>query len=139
MQGVNVGCIGKLHPNVTKDDVYVFEINLTKLLKNKASRMNFKELSKFPSVSKDLAFIMNKDVLSETIEKEIKKAGGKLLTNIEVFDVYTGENVGEDEKSIAYKLTFKDPNRTLSDEEVMEVFNKIISDVESKTNSKLRS
>jgi len=50
-----------------------------------------------------------------------------------------GENVGSDEKSIAYKLTFSDPLKTLSDEEVMEVFNKIISDVETKTDSKLRS
>jgi len=138
MQGVNVGFIGKLHPNVTKDDIYVFEINLTKLLKNKGSRMNFKELSKYPSVTKDLAFIMNKDILSETVEKVIKKAGGRLLTNIEVFDVYTGENVGVNEKSIAYKLTFSDQSKTLSDEEVMEVFNKIISEVESKTGSKLR-
>ena len=138
MQGVNVGCIGKLHPNVTKDNIYVFEINLTKLLKNKSSRMSFKELSKYPSVTKDLAFIMNKNILSEEIEKVIKKAGGRLLTNIEVFDLYTGENVGEDEKSIAYKLTFADQNKTLSDEEVMEVFNKIINEVESKTNSKLR-
>ncbi|MBO5096437.1 MAG: phenylalanine--tRNA ligase subunit beta [Bacilli bacterium] len=138
MQGVHVGCIGKLHPNVTKDNIYVFEINLTKLLKNKSSRMSFKELSKYPSVTKDLAFIMNKNILSEEIEKVIKKAGGRLLTNIEVFDLYTGENVGEAEKSIAYKLTFADQNKTLSDEEVMEVFNKIINEVESKTNSKLR-
>ena len=138
MQGVNVGCIGKLHPNVTKDDIYVFEIDLTKLLKNKGSRMSFKELSKFPSITKDLAFIMNKGTLSEEIEKVIKKAGGRLLTNIEVFDVYTGENVKENEKSIAYSLTFADPNKTLSDDEVMEVFNKIISEVESKTEAKLR-
>lgn len=138
MQGVNVGFVGKLHPNVTKDNIYVFEINLTKLLKNKSSRMSFKELSKYPSVTKDLAFIMKKDVTSKSIEEVIKKSGGRLLTNIEVFDVYMGENVGSDEKSIAYKLTFADNTKTLSDEEVMEVFNKIISDVESKTNSKLR-
>ena len=81
---------------------------------------------------------MNKNILSEDIEKVIKKAGGRLLTNIEVFDLYMGENIGNDEKSIAYKLTFSDPNKTLSDEEVMEVFNKIISEVESKTDSKLR-
>ncbi|MBE6149954.1 MAG: phenylalanine--tRNA ligase subunit beta [Firmicutes bacterium] len=138
MQGELIGCIGKMHPNVTKDDIYVFEINLTKLLKNKSSRMSFKELSKYPSVTKDLAFIMKKDILSENIEKVIKKAGGRLLTNIEVFDLYMGDNIGVDEKSIAYKLTFSDFNKTLSDEEVMEVFNKIISEVESKTEAKLR-
>ena len=74
MQGNPVGVIGKLHPNVSKDDIYVAEINLTKLLKNKASRMNFKELSKFPSIQKDLAFIVKKDVTSSTLESVIKKS-----------------------------------------------------------------
>jgi len=100
--------------------------------------MTFKELSKFPSIQKDLAFIVKKDVLSETIETVIKKSGGKLLSNIEVFDVYTGENVGVDEKSIAYSLTFMDSTKTLTDEEVTEIFKKIISDVESKCNATLR-
>ena len=139
MQGVNVGYIGKLHPNVTKDNIYVFEINLTKLLKNKSSRMNFKELSKYPSVTKDMAFIVNKDIQSKTIEDVIKKSGGRLLTDIDVFDVYMGENVGQNEKSIAYKLTFADSSKTLSDEEVTEVFEKIIIDVENKVGAKLRN
>lgn len=138
MQGNPIGVIGKLHPNVSKDDIYVAEINLTKLLKNKASRMNFKELSKFPSIQKDLAFIVKKDVTSSALEAVIKKSGGRLLTNIEVFDVYTGENVGNDEKSIAYSLTFTDPNKTLTDEEVTEVFKNIIKDVENKCNATLR-
>jgi len=70
--------------------------------------------------------------------KVIKKAGGKLLTNIEVFDVYTGANVLDNEKSIAYSLTFLDMTKTLSDEEVMTVFNKIITEVENKLGAKLR-
>ena len=72
------------------------------------------------------------------IEKVIKKAGGRLLTNIEVFDVYVGENVSSNEKSIAYKLTFLDQNKTLTDEEEMDLFNKIIKEVETKCNAKLR-
>ena len=60
------------------------------------------------------------------------------LTDISVFDVYTGENVSEDEKSIAYSLTFNDPSRTLTEEEVMAVFNKIITDVEKTGKGKLR-
>ena len=76
---------------------------------------------------------------NEEIEAEIKRAGGRLLTNIEVFDVYRGENVGKDEKSIAYNLTFQSPERTLTDEEVMEAFNNIIEKIETKLNVKLRS
>ena len=76
---------------------------------------------------------------NEEIEMEIKRAGGRLLTNIEVFDVYTGENVGSNEKSIAYNLTFQSPERTLTDEEVMNTFNNIIEKVETKLSVKLRS
>ena len=76
---------------------------------------------------------------NETIMKEIKKSGSRLLTNIEVFDIYEGANIGINNKSIAYSLTFESDNKTLTDEEVMEVFNNIISNVESKLNVKLRS
>ena len=138
LQGKSIGVIGKLHPNVLKDNVYVFEINLDKLLSNFPSRMSYKDIPKFPSVSKDVAFILKKNVTAGEVMATIKKAGGKLLQSISVFDVYTGENVGEDEKSLAFKLNFIDPSRTLTDEEVMEVFNSIISKVENSHNAKLR-
>ena len=138
LQGKPVGVIGKLHPNVLKDNVYVFEINLDKLLSNYPSKMSYRDIPKFPSISKDIAFILKKDVTAGEVMATIKKAGGKLLQSISVFDVYTGENVGEDEKSIAFKLNFLDPTRTLTDEEVMNVFNTIITKVESTHNAKLR-
>ena len=137
VNGNNIGCIGKLHPNVSKDNVYVMEINLTKLLSIRTGSMKFKEISKFPGVYKDVAFIVDNKVKSQEIETVIKKSGGKLLNNIQIFDLYP--NVEEGKKSMAYKLYFQDPSRTLSDEEVMEVFNKIISDVESKLNAKVRN
>ena len=138
LQGKPIGVIGKLHPNVLKDNVYAFEINLDKLLKNFPSRMSYKEIPKFPSISKDIAFILKKNVTAGEVMATIKKAGGKLLQSISVFDVYTGENVSDDEKSIAFKLNFMDPSRTLTDEEVMTIFNNIISKVESTHNAKLR-
>lgn len=130
---------GRLHPNVSKDKVFVFEINLSKLLSKKVGKMKFKEISKFPNVKKDVAFIVDKNITSKEIEMVIKKASGSALTNIEVFDVYTGENVGENEKSIAYSLTFNDAKRTLTEEEVMESFKKIIENVEKKCNARLRN
>ena len=133
-----VGIIGKLHPSICKEAVYVFEINLDKLLSKRVGNLKYKEISKFPNIKKDVAFVMNKDVQSKQIETTIKKAGGNLLTNIEVFDVYTGENVGENEKSIAYALTFNDSKKTLTDEEVNSIFEKIITTVESKCGVKLR-
>ena len=138
IQGNNIGIIGKLHPNVTKKDIFVFEIDLDKLLSLHPSKMTYKDISKYPSIIKDVAFVVNKDVLNGDIITLIKKAGGRMLNQIEVFDVYTGENVKENEKSIAYTLTFKDDSKTLSDEEVMQVFNKIINDVTSKLNCTVR-
>ena len=69
----------------------------------------------------------------------IKKSGGRLLSNIEVFDIYEGDKIASDEKSIAYNLKFEDSSKTLTEEEVMTVFNKIITDVESKLNAKVRN
>lgn len=137
VNGKNVGIIGKLHPSVTKDNVFVFEINLDDLLAIRCGSMKFKEISKFPGIIKDMAFIVDNSVTSLEIETVIKKSGGSLLTNIKLFDLYP--NVTEGKKSMAYKLTFEDKNKTLSDEEVMVVFNKIISDVESKLNASLRN
>lgn len=130
VNGQIVGIVGKLHPEVTKDDVYVMEINLDELLSKRVGKMKYKEISKFPNVKKDVAFVMKKDILSVEVEKVIKKAGGKLLTNIEVFDVYTGENIGKDEKSVAYSLTFNDSKKTLTEEEITKIFENIIANVE---------
>lgn len=137
VDGQDIGIIGKLHPQVNKDDIYVMEINLTKLLSTKTRKMNYKEISKFPSVVKDVAFIIDDNKTSAEIEKVIKQAGGKMLEKINVFDIYP--NIEEGKKSIAYKLTFSNSNKTLSDEEVMQVFDKIIKEVETKTKSKLRN
>ena len=138
LQGKEIGVIGKLHPNTLKDNVYVFEINLAKLLKNFPSRMTYKDIPKFPSISKDIAFILDKEVTAGEVMATIKKAGGKLLQNITVFDVYTGENVEANKKSIAFALNFIDPNRTLTEEEVMVVFNNIIEKVQATHKAILR-
>ena len=130
-----IGIIGRVHPSYKKDEIYVAELSMTKLYEKQIKPLKFKEANKYPEIVKDLAFVVNNDVESQTIKDQIKKSGGRLLDNVEVFDIYQMEK----EKSIAYTLTFKDPTRTLSDEEVMEVFNKIIKEVETKTTAKLRS
>ncbi len=138
LNGTDIGIIGKIHPNVTSDDIYVMEINLNALFKFKVSSMQYKELSKYPESSRDMAFIVKKDVQASSIIDIIKKACGHLLVDVNIFDVYEGENVGPDEKSIAFNLVFQDQNKTLSEEEVMDLFNKAINDVESKLGAILR-
>ncbi len=132
-----IGIVGRVHPSICKDDVYVAEISLNALMAD-VKPLKFKASSKYPGVKKDLAFIVSKDMPSSELESVIKKAGGRLLESINVFDVYTGDNVKKDEKSIAYSLTFSSDDRTLSEEEVMEVFNNIISKCESKLGARLR-
>ncbi|MBQ9011035.1 MAG: phenylalanine--tRNA ligase subunit beta, partial [Bacilli bacterium] len=132
-----VGYLGKIHPTLSKDDIYVLEVSID-ALNIKTKNLKFKPASKKPAVKKDLAFIVSKETSNEDVEKLIKKAGGRLLKEITVFDVYTGENIRENEKSIAYSLVFEDITKTLTEEEVTEVFEKIITDVTSKINAKLR-
>ena len=132
-----LGVIGKVHPSTLKDDVFVAEISLTKLMRP-IKPIKYKEPSKYPEIKKDIAFIMSNDIASETVEKVIKQAGGRLLKDIDVFDVYTGSNVLDNEKSVAYSLTFSSNEKTLTDDEVMNVFNNIIKKVTEKLDVKLR-
>lgn len=132
-----VGIIGRVHPSICKDDVYVFELGLNALM-GKIKPLKFRPASKYPRIKKDVSFIVKKDVTSEKILSVIKKAGGRLLTNTDVFDVYTGENVEDGYKSIAYNLTFSSDDRTLSEKEVMKIFENIISKCEKEIGAKLR-
>lgn len=133
-----IGYLGQVHPKRNKEEVYVFELNLEDLFSIKTRGIKFKELNKYPTVKKDVAFIVKQEVMSDTIKNVITKAGGRLLTNVTVFDVYVGENIGNDEKSIAYSLEFQDMTHTLTDEEVTKVFNHIIEKVETTVGAKLR-
>ncbi len=133
-----VGLIGRVHPLLVKEAVYVLEIDLDKLLGKKVGKMKYKEISKFPSIKKDLAVVVNKNITSEEIQDIIKKAGGSTLSKIEVFDVYTGKGIEENKKSIAYSLTFEKMDRTLTDEEINESLNKIIEMLNKKLNAELR-
>lgn len=132
-----IGIIGRVHPSTLKDEVYVAELSMSKLIK-KIKPIKMKEAPKYPSIEKDMAFIVKKEIEAGEIEKIIKKKGGRLLTNMDVFDVYIGENVSPDEKSIAFRLTFQDPTRTLTDEEIMSIFHTIIESVEKELNATLR-
>ena len=102
--------------NVKKDDIFVAEFSLNKLTSKNVKPIKHKEPSKYPEINKDLAFVVKKEVTVGELMTQIKKSGSRLLTDIDVFDVYVGENVKEDEKSIAFSLTFADPTRTLNDE-----------------------
>ena len=133
-----VGIIGKIHPEVSKEDVYVLEINLDKLLNKKVGKMKYKEISKYPTISKDIAMVIDKNISAQDIAMAIKKAAGSLLISSEVFDVYTGKGIDDDKRSIAFSLLFGTTDRTLTDEEINNIMSKIIENLEKKFNAELR-
>ena len=121
-----VGLIGKLHPELTKETVYVMEINLDKLLAKRTGKMKYKEISKYPTVKKDLSIVIDNNITANEIAMQIKKAAGSLLLDSEVFDVYTGKGIDNNKKSVAFSLTFGANDRTLTDEEINSILDKII-------------
>ena len=133
-----VGMVGKLHPSIEKEDVYVLEINLDKLLSKRTGKMKFKEISKYPEISKDLAIVVDKNISADEIAKLIKKAAGALLTKTEIFDVYEGVNIPKNKRSIAYSLSFGTMDRTLTDEEINNIMSKIIENLQNKIGAELR-
>ena len=132
-----IGVIGKINPAITKDDIYIIELNLESIM-YKTPKLAYKESLKFPSIEKDLSFILNKDIEVIDIINTIKHTANKTLQDVKVFDVYQGEKIDKDKKSIAFNLLFNGINRTLTDEEVMIEFNKIIKEVEKAYKAELR-
>ena len=132
-----IGILGRVHPSDMKDEVYVCELSLNSLMID-VKPLKFKAASKYPEIKKDLAFVVDRNIDSYIISNVIKKTGGRLLTDIHVFDVYTGEKINSSKKSIAYSLTFSSDDRTLSEEEVMELFNNIIKKCKKELGAELR-
>ncbi len=131
-----VGVIGRVHPLCKKDEIYLVELSMTKLYNKQIKPLKFKEANKYPEMVKDIAFIVDNNLESEVIRTQIKRSGGKLLDSCKEFDIY--KDIEEGKKSIAYSLTFRDTNKTLVEEEVMQVFTKIVKDVVDKLGAKLR-
>lgn len=142
-----VGIMGEIHPLYGKKtgvkDAVMAELNLSALLKMKKSKIRFVPVSKYPAVSRDLAFVVKKDVPASRIVDVILRSGKlnkeSIVRSVEVFDVYEGEHVAEDEKSIALNMTFQSDKQTLTDTQITEVFNTIIDAIQKQCNAVLRS
>ena len=132
-----IGIIGRIHPSLCKEEVFVFEISLNELMKE-IKPLKYKEAPKYPDMKKDMAFIVPKEVSAEDLMQTMKKRGGRLLNEMKVFDVYEGDVIEKNQKSLAFNLSFMDPTRTLTEEEVMEIFNGIITEVTEKHHAILR-
>ena len=125
-----VGFIGELHPNVEKDydlkQTYVFELNYDKLMAVVVGYINYEPIPRFPGVTRDIALVINRDLPSAKLLDTIKQNGGDIFQNAQVFDVYQGEHVAEDEKSVAIRINYLDTADTLTDDKVNAVHDNIL-------------
>ncbi len=117
-----IGFLGQVHPAVAKaydvPETYVAELNLAALLTAEVAPLVYQNVSKFPSVSRDIAMLVAEKISNQEITAVIAKAAGKFLTDVKLFDVYQGANIESGQKSMAYSLTFVNPEATLTDDEI---------------------
>lgn len=142
-----IGLMGEIHPlyanEVGLKHAVMAELDLDQILETKKSKIRFTPVSKYPAVYRDLAFVVEKDLPASKIVEVIKRSGklGKesIVKNVDVFDVYQGEHVGEHEKSIALTMTFQSDVQTLDDKTITTIFNSIIDAIVNQCKATLRS
>ena len=137
-----VGLLGQIHPQYGKG-IVMAEMDFDMLIEAKKSKIKFVPVSKYPSVSRDLAFVLDRKVpvqkVVDTIQRQGRLHKEMIIRDVEVFDVYQGEHVAENEKSVALSITFQSDTHTLKDEEINEVFNAILEHIQKDCNATLRS
>ncbi|TQC14487.1 phenylalanine--tRNA ligase subunit beta, partial [Streptococcus agalactiae] len=142
LDGKEIGFVGQVHPQTAKQydipETYVAEINLSTIESQMNQALIFEDITKYPSVSRDIALLLAESVSHHDIVSAIESSGVKRLTAIKLFDVYAGNNIAEGYKSMAYSLTFQNPNDNLTDEEVAKYMEKITKSLVEKVNAELR-
>ena len=143
--GAVLGWVGEIHPDAREVydvdvPVVAFELNLEALLKGAGAQEAYREFSQFPSVEHDLAIVVDEAVTCEDLERRITSAGGKLLAGVRLFDVYRDPvRVGEGKKSMAFALTYRAEDHTLTSEEVEKAHTKLVTKVCKAVNGEIRS
>jgi len=143
-RGFQLAVFGIVHPSIRKkldidQEVYFADLNWGNLLKEIAKhQVQYKEVSKFPEVKRDLALLIDKSVQFAEIEKIAYDTERKLLKNVALFDVYEGKNLEDGKKSYAVSFTLQDESKTLTDNQIESIMKKMISNLENKLSAKLR-
>ena len=144
--GASIGTIGALHPGVletldTQTEIVVCELDLDRIIALRAERgpVQYRPVSRFPEVSRDLALVVAADVASGRVEDEIRTAAGSTLTSVRCFDVYQGKQIADGEKSLAYALTFQHDDRTLTEQEIEHAMKAVIDRVSSALGARVRA
>ncbi|KAB8138182.1 phenylalanine--tRNA ligase subunit beta [Gracilibacillus oryzae] len=137
-----IGFVGQVHPATQKayglKETYVFDVDFDYLLEIHHNEPSFAVIPRFPSVSRDIALVVDETVPAGAVQAVIAEAGGDLVKDIQVFDVYQGEHLEAGKKSIAFSLFYQDPERTLTDEEVEASYQAILAEVAKHFGAELR-
>ncbi|MDO7535821.1 phenylalanine--tRNA ligase subunit beta [Acinetobacter pittii] len=141
VDGQSIGYLGRLHPSLENEldlsTTWVAELDQTAVLQSYVS--NFTELSRFPSVRRDIALLISDNINVRDIQQLIEKTGGELLDSTWLFDVYTGQGVEEGKRSLAFALLWQHPSRTLEDAEIKSGMDNIIQVLENTYQATLRA
>ncbi len=132
LQDRTLGTLGEIHPQVAENygidtRVYVARLDCRALFENRCQNKEYHPLPKFPATTRDLALLCDDSLPVQTIENAIRAGAGKLLERIDLFDVYKGKQIPEGKKSVAYNITMRSPDRTLTDEDVAQAMEKILN------------
>ena len=130
-----IGTMGEISYEVReeydiKKGALILEINISKIGDQRIKNRKYAELPKYPAITRDYSFVTDRDVESSFIEDTIINNGGKLVKNIELFDIYTGDQIEDDKKSISYKVEYRDNDKTLKEEDIKDIEEKILADLE---------
>jgi phenylalanyl-tRNA synthetase beta chain len=143
LDNINIGYIGAVHPNVLenmdlKDCAYIFEMNLDILANHLQHGITYKEISKFPAVMRDVAFVVPASIETDYMLKIVLSHNEDLLENVGIFDIYAGSSLPEGEKSLGLRFSYRAWDRTLTDIEVNNIHEKIVRNTVQKTGAKIR-
>jgi phenylalanyl-tRNA synthetase beta chain len=142
LEGTYIGFVGQVHPQVQKDkdlkDTYVCEINLKDVLLAVNEPLKYLTIPRYPSITRDIALVVDREKSAHDLQAVIKEAGGSLLKEVHVFDLYEGDRLEAGKKSLAYSLKYFDPERTLTDEDVTKAHQTVLNALEKNTGAVLR-
>ncbi|WP_368503597.1 phenylalanine--tRNA ligase subunit beta [Alkalihalophilus sp. As8PL] len=138
-----IGFIGQVHPTTEKQEdlreTYVVQLDLESILTADVAPVVYESLPRFPAIQRDIALVVDRSVAAGEVEAVIRQTGGKLLKAVHLFDLYQGEHMEEGKKSLAFSLTYLDPEKTLTDEEVTNVHENVLEELKKQISATLRA
>lgn len=128
---IEIGIIGEIHPTYERElgieKTYIFEIDLDLILENVKNKFIYKEVSKYPTVTRDIAMLISKDDTYKNIKDIIKNINSNLIKEVSLFDVYEGKGLPDNKKSIAITVSYNNSEKTLTEEEILKIHDKVLN------------